>query len=124
MSHCDSFREKRRKKCFLFVRKRGLNFPTLQRMPSPVVQSQATKKSSVIKNQGGGEFCEEILTPNLHFNGLIEAQYLKARNCFLSYKYFSFILLLIFRDCQIRSVYLTQTFKNLLFWKKLSLHMV
>ena len=44
-----------------------------------------TKGSSVIKNRGGGEFCEEILTPNLHFNGLIEAQYLKARffHCFL-----------------------------------------
>ena len=39
-------------------------------------------------------------------------------------KYFSFILLLIFINCQIRYVYLTQTSKNLLFWKKLSLHMV
>ena len=91
-----------------------------------IVPTRGTKRSSVIKNQGGGEFCEEILTPNLHFNGLIEAQYLKARffHCFLSYKYFSFILLLIFCDCQIRSVYLPQTYKNLLFWKKLSSHMV
>ena len=29
---------------------------------------RATKRSKVIKNQGGGEFGEEILTPNLHFN--------------------------------------------------------
>ena len=30
----------------------------------------------------------------------------------------------MFCNCQIRSVYLTQTSKNLLFWKKLSLHMI
>ena len=47
--------------------------------------ARATKWSPVIKNQGGGEFCEEILTPNLHFNGLIEAQYLKARFFFLCF---------------------------------------
>ena len=40
---------------------------------------RATKWSPVIINQGEGEFCEEILTRNLHFNGLIETQYLKAR---------------------------------------------
>ena len=42
-------------------------------------QIRATKWSPVIKNQGGMEICEEILTRNLHFNGLIETQYLKAR---------------------------------------------
>ena len=41
--------------------------------------ARATKWSPVIINQGEGEFCEEILTHNLHFNGLIETQYLKAR---------------------------------------------
>ena len=40
---------------------------------------RATKWSPVIINQGEGEFCEEILTRNLRFNGLIETQYLKAR---------------------------------------------
>ena len=36
-------REKRRKKCFLSVRKRVLNFLTLKSMPSPVVQSVAER---------------------------------------------------------------------------------
>ena len=32
-----------RSKCFLFVIKKGLNFPTLQSMPSPVVYSIAKR---------------------------------------------------------------------------------